>query len=714
MSRAQSVPSIRVDELITHLRDLASNLWWSWNEEGWSVFQTLDPSEWRATNHSPLGTLERTSPARIAALACDPLFVKRVFDGLAARAAYLGERAWFQRGASVALAGLRIGYFCSEYGLHESIQQYAGGLGILAGDHLKSASDLGIPLVAVGLAYRHGYYIQQIARDGSTVVLYPDYDFARWGIEDTRVTIGCPIGARIVTARVMRMWVGRVPLYLLDTDLKANAPEDRRLTEGLYKGEPHLRLRQQVLLGVGGMMALKAVGEKVTVLHLNEGHAAFAALQRAVELHSSGRPIQEAFDVVRRATVFTTHTPVPAGHDRYDPKMVAEELATLALRAGLSSDELADLGRIKPGDPKETFCMTVLALRLAQRVNGVSQLHGEVSREMWKEFYGVAANKVPIGSITNGVHVKTWIDPDAERFWRRTCGLRLSKQAPKATGWRHAEGCDEREFWHLRARLRSRLVHFVRDRLAMQCKRRGEGQSEVAATDSLLTDDALTIGFARRFATYKRAPLIFHDADRLAAILSSVNRPVQLIFAGKAHPRDVDGQAFAQKIFEMSRDARFVGRVAFVEEYDMHVGRMLTSGCDVWLNTPIRPYEASGTSGMKPPLHGGLNLSILDGWWPEATDGINGWSIGTVTAVQDAKLQDQSARDGADAASVYALLEESIIPQFYERDERGLPHGWIARALHSAATVPAEFNSHRMVAQYTRKAYLPAFSIRGS
>ncbi len=709
MPRAQRIQSIGVDELISHLRDLASNLWWSWNEEGWSVFQTLEPNEWRATNHSPLGTLERTSPARIAALACDPIFVKRVYDGLAARAAYLGERAWFQRGALATMRGLRIGYFCSEYGLHESIQQYAGGLGILAGDHLKSASDLGIPLVAVGLAYRHGYYIQQLARDGSTVVLYPDYDFARWGIEDTRVTIGCPIGQRIVTARVMRLWVGRVPLYLLDTDLKANAPEDRKLTEGLYKGEPHLRLRQQILLGVGGMLALKALGEKVTVLHLNEGHAAFAALQRALELHAVGRPMQEAIDAARRATVFTTHTPVPAGHDRYDQALIAEELAPLAQRAGLSSVEFADLGRIKPGDSTESFCMTVLALRLAQRVNGVSKLHGEVSREMWKQFYGVAANKVPIGSITNGVHIKTWIDPDAERFWRGACGLRLSKQAPKGTGWRHAESCNPTEFWQLRARLRSRLVHFVRDRLAMQAKRRGEGQSAVAATYSLLRDDVLTIGFARRFATYKRAPLIFHDADRLAALLARSDRPVQLIFAGKAHPRDEGGQQFAQQIFQMSRDRRFAGRVAFIEEYDMHVGRMLTSGCDLWLNTPIRPYEASGTSGMKPPLHGGLNCSILDGWWPEAMDGINGWSIASAP-----ESDDPVARDRADSCSLYALLEDSIVPQYYQQDAQGVPHGWIARALHGAATIPSVFNSHRMVAEYTRKAYMPAFQIRGS
>ncbi|MSR44687.1 MAG: alpha-glucan family phosphorylase [Phycisphaerales bacterium] len=709
MPHAPRFPSIAVDDLVSHLRDLASNVWWSWNEEGWSVFQTLDPTEWRATNHSPLGTLERTTAARIAALACDPIFVKRVYDGLAARAAYLGERAWFQRGAGAHRAGFRVGYFCSEYGLHESIQQYAGGLGILAGDHLKSASDLGIPLVAMGLAYRHGYYIQQLARDGSTQVLYPEYDFARFGIEDTRITIGCPIGSRIVTARVLRLWVGRVPLYLLDTDLKANAPDDRKLTEGLYKGDPLLRLRQQVLLGVGGMMALKALGEKVTVLHLNEGHAAFAALQRAVDLHSTGRPIQESFDVVRRATVFTTHTPVPAGHDRYDPKMVCEELATLAARAGLSQTELADLGRINAGDEEETFCMTVLALRLSQRVNGVSQLHGEVSRDMWKKFYRVGAAKVPIGSITNGVHVKTWIDPDAERFWQNEIALRLGKQAPKATGWSHAKDADPARFWELRERLRSRLVHFVRDRMTMQCKRRGEGQSAVASAYSLLDDGVLTIGFARRFATYKRAPLIFHDPKRLAQILSSSTRPVQIVFAGKAHPRDEAGQAFAQRVFSMTRDPMFAGRVAFVEEYDMHVGRMLTSGADVWLNTPTRPYEASGTSGMKPPLHGGLNLSILDGWWPEAADGINGWSIGSTQTLADAPSQDAS-----DVESLYRLLEESVVPQFYERDANGLPQGWIARALHSAATVPPEFNSHRMVAQYTRKAYLPAHSIRGS
>ncbi len=709
MSRPARPPAISVEDLVTHLRDLAANLWWCWNEEGWSVFQTLDPVEWRSTNHSPLGTLERVSRARLDALAHDPIFVKRVYDGLAARMAYLGERAWFQRGAAARLKGFKVAYFCSEFGLHESIQQYAGGLGILAGDHLKSASDLGIPLVAVGLAYRHGYYVQNLHRDGSTQVLLPDYDFHRFGVEDLHTSIACPIGSRLVTARILRMMVGRVPLYLLDTDLKANAPEDRRLTEGLYKGEPILRLRQQVLLGVGGVLALKALHEHPTVLHLNEGHAAFAALQRAIDLHAPGRPVAEAFEAVRNSTVFTTHTPVPAGHDRYDPAMVVHELHGLAERGGLSSAQLADLGRVNAGDVDESFCMTILALRLARRVNGVSALHGAVSREMWRDFYGVAAAKVPITSITNGVHAKTWIDPDAERFWRESIGLRLTKQAPTASGWRRAESADPERFWKMRATLRDRLVHFVRDRMALQRKRRGEGQAAVAATYSMLDEDILTIGFARRFATYKRAPLIFHDPERLARILSNGSRPAQLVFAGKAHPRDEGGQAYAQKIFAFARDPRFVDRVAFIEDYDMHVGRMLTSGCDVWLNTPVRPYEASGTSGMKPPLHGGLNLSILDGWWPEGSDGINGWRIGDTEAVDDPDL-----RDARDAESLYQLLEQSVVPQFYERDEAGLPQGWIARALRSAATIPLEFNSHRMVAQYTRRMYVPAHELRGS
>lgn len=703
MARKRRNPSIGSDDLVTHLRDIASNLWWCWNEEAWSVFQTLDPVEWRATNHSPLATLERTTAARLEALACDPLFVKRVYDALAARAAYLAERAWFQRGAAARLRGFRVAYFCSEYGLHESIQQYAGGLGILAGDHLKSASDLGIPLVGVGLAYRHGYYIQNLARDGTTQVLYPNYDFHRWGMEDTHRTIACPIGSRLVTARIWRMWVGRVPLYLLDTDLMANAPEDRRLTEGLYKGEPQLRLRQQVLLGIGGTLALRALGEHISVMHLNEGHAALAPLQRVADCMAQGMPAAAAMESVRQATVFTTHTPVAAGHDRYDPALFVREVAPAVARLGMSDQDLLDLGRIEAGNAKEPFCMTVLALRMAERVNGVAKLHGEVSRDMWKDHYRLPASKVPIGSITNGVHVRTWIDPDAERFWQSEIGLRLGKQAPKAAGWTRAGSADPRAFWDLRNRLRNRLIHFLRDRVALQRKRRGDGQSEVAATYGLLDDQVLTIGFARRFATYKRAPLIFHDIDRLARILCNAERPVQIAFAGKAHPRDEGGQAYAQRIFDMARDPRFAGKVVLVEDYDMHVGRMLVSGCDVWLNNPIRPHEASGTSGMKPPLHGGLNLSILDGWWPEGYDGSNGWTI--ESAADDAT---DAERDAFDANSMYERLESEVVPLFYERDPSGLPLGWVKRALHSAATVPPQFNSHRMVAEYTRKAYVPA------
>ena len=703
-------PAVETEELSRLLREVAANLWWAWHEEGWSLFQTLDPAEWRATNHNPIATLARASRARMDALAQDPIFVKRTYDALAARQAYMEERAWFQRGAAARLRGLRIAYFCSEYALHESMQQYSGGLGVLAGDHLKSASDLGIPLCGVGLLYRHGYYVQQMARDGRTMVLYPTYDFSQWPIEDLGVSFACPVGERRVKVRVWRMSVGRVPLYLLDTDLKANAPEDRELTEGLYKGEPLLRLRQQVLLGVGGMLALHAVGERPTVIHLNEGHAAFAALQRVADLVRAGSPATEAIDAVRRTTVFTTHTPVPAGHDRYDPETVAAQLRAVARTAKIAPEELLALGRELPANDREPFCMTVLALRLSGRANGVSQLHGEVSRQMWTAMYGGDASRVPIGSITNGVHPGTWIDPEAERFWRSEIGLRLDKQAPTMPAWARAPRTDHGRFWQMRHRFRSRLIHFIRDRLALQAKRRGEGQGAVAAAYSALDDDALTICFARRFATYKRAPLIFHDPDRLAHILCNARRPVQLVFAGKAHPRDEPGQAYAQRIHRFARDPRFGGRVAFIEEYDMHVGRMLTSGCDVWLNTPLRPYEASGTSGMKPPMHGGVNVSILDGWWPEACDhGTNGWAIGSVQ-----QHQDQDAQDDADAHALYHLLEREVVPAFYQHDADGLPRRWIEIALASTATVPPTFSSHRMVAQYARQMYVPAYRDRGT
>ncbi|MEO0652131.1 MAG: alpha-glucan family phosphorylase, partial [Planctomycetota bacterium] len=601
----------------------------------------------------------------------------------------------------------RIAYFCSEYAIHESLQQYSGGLGVLAGDHLKSASDLGVPLCAVGLLYQHGYYIQEFEPDGSTRVLYPRYDFAELPIEDTGVDVTVPVGRRKVKCRIWKQQVGRVPIYLLDADRKGNKPEDRELTEGLYKGEPELRLRQQVLLGVGGVRALEAVGESIDVYHLNEGHAAFANVERLRALVEGGASYESALAKVRKSSVFTTHTPVAAGHDRYGAKLVFEHMGPIVKPLGLKAESLADLGRETPGNAKEPLCMTVLALNTSARANGVSALHGEVSREMWVGAFPEAetADDVPIGHVTNGIHTRTWLSPDAYALYDEHLSPAWDGAGPEDDFWAAVDKIPDGDVWELRNRLRRRLVHFVRTRMARQAVRHGQSADEVARCRELFDDDALTICFARRFATYKRAPLIFRDPERLAGILSNAKRPVQLVFAGKAHPRDKGGQAYAQSIHEFSREARFAGRVALIEEYDMQVGRALTSGADVWLNNPIRPHEASGTSGMKPPLHGGINCSILDGWWPESHDGTNGWAIG-----DGRERATQDEQDAADAEALYRLLEKQVVPEFYKRGKNGLPTAWVARAKASMRTVPAQFSTHRMVADYVREAYWPSMA----
>lgn len=695
---SQPLPTALVRE---RLRDLAMNTWWCWNEIGQRPFAALDPVLWESTNHSPLLVLDRVDEARLAAAAQDESFLTALEDARVARVAYLERRSWFGRTSKQREKDLRVAYISSEFAIHESMQQYAGGLGVLAGDHVKSASDLGIPLVGVGLLYRHGYYIQEFDEEGQTRVLYPRYDFRLMPIEETGVRIRVPIGPREVEARVWKLTVGRTCLYLLDADLAANAPEDRALTEGLYKGEPELRMRQQVLLGVGAIKALVALREPITVFHLNEGHAAFACLERMANYVEGGMAPSAAIETIRASTVFTTHTPVPAGHDRYPADAAGRALEDTLDRAGLDRAEFAELGRERRGVEGDPICMTVLALRFAQFVNGVAALHGRVSREMWRHIYNVEdPRQVPIGHVTNGVHPRTWLHPQAEDFWRSQMGLDLDDATPSLARWAEAKEVDPEEFWALRLSLRRQLVHFIRDRLARAAMRRGEGPESIAAALGIFREDALTIGFARRFATYKRAPLIFRDLRRLGRLMSDEERPFQIVFAGKAHPRDKGGQDFAKLIYEMSRKEGLYGKVVLLEEYDMRVGRALVSGCDVWLNNPLRPHEASGTSGMKPPMHGGINCSILDGWWPEGYDGKNGWAIG-----DDEELTDVEERDRRDAASLYDLLEYEMLPEYYDRNRKGLPTKWIKRALRSASTVPSVFNTHRMVGEYLAKYY---------
>ena len=699
MAQAKVAKEMRRD-----LLKIAGDLWWSWNEIAQRPFAALDPIVWEASNHDPLAVLRHVDEPVFAARCADADFCALVKAARDAHRAYHGTVAWFEQQAFADAKGLHIAYFCSEFAIHESLQQYSGGLGVLAGDHLKSASDLGIPLTAVGLLYQQGYYLQQLRADGTTRVIDPRWDPRRMPLEDTGVDIRVPIGDRKVEVRLWTMRVGRVKAVLMDTDRKTNRPKDRRLTEGLYKGEPELRMRQQVLLGVGGVMALKALGIKASVFHLNEGHAAFASVARLAQLRRKGESLEDALQRIRASTVFTTHTPVPAGHDRYDAEMVADALQPCWREAGLARRAFLDMGSERPADPKAPFCMTVLALRTAEHVNGVAALHGRVSREMWQQVYGVAdAALVPIGHVTNGVHARTWLAPEAETFWKRSIGLDLDTIERGKDPWAAAEKADAGEFWAMRAQLRARLVQFIRERLARQARRRGEAPEVVLRASQAFDPNALTIGFARRFATYKRAPLIFREPERLRRILSDSKRPLQIVFAGKAHPRDRDGQAYAAEVHRWTREQGFEGRVALIEEYDMHVGRMLVSGCDVWLNNPLRPHEASGTSGMKPPMHGGVNLSILDGWWPESFDGRNGWAIG-----DGSEGTDREKQDALDAESLYALLENEVVPSFYQHDRAGLPQDWIARALHSVATVPGRFNTHRMVAEYLEKSYLPA------
>jgi glycogen phosphorylase len=724
--RRTVVPApITPEDARTQLRELAMNLWWSWNEVARRPFAAIDPVLWHATKRSPLAVLAQASPAALSAACEGSGFRLALADARAALAAELARTTWWDETCSKknpnANTRTPIAYFCSEYATHESIQQYSGGLGVLAGDHLKSASDLGVPLVAVGLYYRHGYYIQQFAEDGSTKVLYPVYDLATVPVRETGVTINCPIGHSNVRVRVLLMEVGRTRVYLLDADLAENTPEDRQLTEGLYKGEPHLRMRQQVLLGVGGMLALRALGITPSKIHLNEGHAAFAAIEMLAEFRAGGMSHAEAVKAVRARTVFTTHTPVAAGHGRYGVDMVCEGLAQTLAKGGISRAELESLSREKPDDAKEPVCMTVVCLRLASKVNGVAKLHGEVSREMWKGVYGAKkAKDVPITHVTNGIHTPTWLDPHARAFWKRECGFDACAPTPRNKGWKRAASADPAAFWQMRSTLRGALVRFARERLTHAAERRGEGPLALDEYATILNPAALTIGFARRFATYKRAPLLFTDIARLAKIVGDAKRPVQFIFAGKAHPRDHGGQTYARAVFEMTRHPLMRGKVVLLEEYDMSVGRALVAGCDVWLNNPIRPHEASGTSGMKSPPHGGINCSILDGWWPEGFiaqtgakgrygSGANGWSIGVVDdgTFNEADAHGAGAeRDRRDAESLYTTLEKSLVPEFYDRGRDGLPKKWIARALASASTIPDFFSTHRMVAEYVEKAYM--------
>ena len=690
---------------------LARNLWWSWDHDATSIFRDLDPVRWRQLNQNPVSLLAEFPLAKLESRAAELVLHSRINYACRRLQEYLqADRTWGTRHAGV-LRPSPVAYFSAEFGLHESLPVYSGGLGVLAGDHIKSASDLGIPLVGIGLFYGQGYFRQRLDRKGWQQEEYLETDVNQLPMEVAIGKNGRPVAVQIETrsgsihAKVWRVTVGRCDLFLLDSDVEDNTPDDRELTSRLYGGNARTRIRQELLLGVGGSRALRAMGITPGVFHLNEGHSGFAVLEAIhMRMNDEGIGFDAAVPRVSREVVFTTHTPVPAGHDRFEADLIEEHLGPLREKMGLSSESLMGLGREDPNNQSETFCMTVLGLRLSRRANAVSALHGEVSRAMWTGLCpGKPEDEVPIGHITNGVHVPSWLAPQMFRLYDRHLGTNWHQHGSEARIWEGIENVDDGELWETHLSLKSQLLEFVRRRAVEQAERRGESREVLQRLGKVLSPDALTIGFARRFATYKRANLILSDIESLASMVNDPKRPVQFVFAGKAHPNDEPGKTVLQQIAELMRNSRFSDKFVFVEDYDINVGRHFVQGVDVWLNNPRRPQEASGTSGQKVVLNGGLNLSVLDGWWAEAYDGMNGFAIGTGRTHSN-----MNVHDTRDAEDLRRTLREEVIPLYYQRDRDGLPRGWIKRMKRTIRTLGWRFNADRMVMDYTLKCYVPA------
>ncbi|UUO07623.1 alpha-glucan family phosphorylase [Blastopirellula sp. J2-11] len=705
------VAELSAEKLYDKCIELANNLWWTWQPDVFNLFRDLDPIRWRQLDHNPIALLKEFTPERLELRAAEMVLYSRINHAYRRLKEYLSTKdTWSATHAGV-LGSRPVAYFSAEFGIHESLPIYSGGLGVLSGDHVKSASGLGVPLVAIGLFYDQGYFKQHLDVDGYQHEEYMDTKVENLPMKPAISPDGTPITISIDTrsgtlkAKLWKMNVGRVKLFLLDCDVDGNKPEDRELTSRLYGGDERTRIRQELVLGVGGMRALKALGITPGVYHLNEGHSAFASLEGMRErIQEDGLSYEDAMRDVARQTIFTTHTPVPAGHDRFDAGLIEEHLGPLRDAMGISHDQLMGLGRVEPQNENETFCMTVVGLKLSRRANAVSQLHGHVSRRMWAHLWPWRVEEeIPIGHITNGVHVPSWVAWQMLQLYDRHFPSGWYSRMGEADFWQNIHSVDPGELWETHATLKNLLLQFVRRRVSRQCRRRGESDEAVERARTLLDPNILTIGFARRFATYKRADLLLDDPDRLDEIVNSANRPVQFIFSGKAHPKDEPGKAKIREIFNLRNDERFRHRIVFVEDYDINVGRHLIQGVDVWLNNPRRPLEASGTSGQKVVLNGGLNCSILDGWWAEAHDGNNGFAIGNGRTHSSVERQDE--RDGE---QLYRVLENEVVPLFYDRDVDGLPREWIKRMMNSIGTLAWRFSAHRMVMDYTRHAYVPA------
>ena len=690
---------------------LARNLWWSWDASAVSLFHDLDPVRWDELGRNPVALLSEMPLDDLDERIGDLALAHRINHTFRRLQEYRDRPATWGDAHAGVLRRQPVAYFSAEFGIHESLPIYSGGLGVLAGDHIKSASDLGVPLVGVGLFYGQGHFRQRLDASGWQQEEYAEADIGKLPLEPAVGPDGDPIAPQIETrgrplrARVWQAAIGRRTLLLLDSDVEDNTPEDRALTARLHGGDVRVRIRQELLLGIGGLKALHALGIVPGVFHLNEGHSAFVvleAIRRCME--REGIDFDAAVRQVARRTVFTTHTPAPAGHDRFPSDLVDEHLAPLRDTLGISHERLMSLGRVNPDDAGEEFCMTVLGLRVSRRANAVSSLHGDVTRHMWTGLWSDRPEEdVPIGHITNGIHVPSWLAPQMQQLYDRHLPSEVSREDAFPEISAGIENVSEGALWETHVALKIRLLDYVRRQVLREAERRGEPAVVLEQLSHALSQDALTIGFARRVATYKRASLFLQDPDRVASLVNDPQRPIQFVIAGKAHPRDDPAKGVLRQIHELSRDSRFIGKLVFLEDYDISLGRQLVQGVDVWLNNPRRPQEASGTSGQKVLLNGGLNLSVLDGWWAEAYDGTNGFAIGTGEAHTS-----PDAHDRRDAGELLRVLAEEVVPLYYDRDPDGVPRAWTTRMKRAIHTLGWRFNADRMVMDYVRLCYLPA------
>jgi starch phosphorylase len=711
------MPSVRsftilpaLPEPLEELDVLAKNLFWSWNPQIGDLFKRIDPALWAGCGHNPVKLLGGVSQERLEALSKDEGFLNELKQMTGSMREYLEAPTWFEKVCSDNRDAV-IAYFSAEFGIHECLPIYAGGLGILAGDHLKSASDLGIPIVAIGLMYQKGYFRQKLSIDGWQEETYPENDLHDIPVELACKTSGRPLTisvdypGRCVQAQIWSVSVGRVKLYLLDTNIAANSPADRMITSSLYGGDRELRIRQEILLGIGGLKALAALGITPTVCHMNEGHAAFMALERIRQLRSTtSMTFDEAVEATRPGNVFTTHTLVKAGLDEFSVELMDKYFGGYFPHLGINRRQFLSLGRMLPDDETESFKMPVLAIRLSGYLNGVSKLHGQTSREVWGSLWpGLPTREVPITSITNGIHLKTWLSGEMASLYQRYLGPSWSRTTFDRSVWDQVDQIPDEELWSAHGRCKDQLIVFARKRLMAQMQRRGTCQGELKQAEEALDPEALTIGFARRFVAYKRGDLLLRDAERLVRLLTNPERPVQIVFAGKAHPKDDGGKEIIRRLVHFASQETVRRRVVFLEDYDIDVARVLVRGVDVWLNNPRRPMEASGTSGMKAAVNGVLNLSTLDGWWCEGYTPGNGWVIGAGESYDNPEYQDT-----VESQALFNVLENEIVPLFFARSADHLPRAWIGKMKTCIRSIAPRFSTHRMLAEYTRRFYNPS------